>query len=912
LQTIRRDTCPFINLPEAANKDEIFSLACVKLEPIRLTPQSAKNEAAMKATATEAPERSIPAEDALRLVIDTTPTLIHTARPDGYIDYFNKAWLEFFGKSLEDVRGWRWTDSVHPEDVTGIIQKWQTSLESGEPFEAEARVRRCDGSYRAFLHRKAPLRDEHGTIVKWFGSSIDIEDRKRAENSPPLEAQLQATLNVIPAYTWYAVPSGTLIFVNERTADYLGLPKDHPLRLGIDTGAAWDSHIPFLHADDHQQARRVWSTCLRTGSAGEVTFRVRNAQGGYRWFLSRSEPLRTTDGTLRYWIGVNLDIEERKQAEFYLAEGERLAHMGSWSLTATGICDYWSRELYEINGFDPAKGVPTIPEFLTHVHPDDRERITNTIDQMMAKGLGADVKYRFVHPERGIRFVRGVGEPVYEEGLVTRFVGTTLDITEQEQLTQELQRQQAELERQQAYLAQAQALSCTGSFGWNVSTGDLYWSEETFEILEYKRTVKPTLELVFKRVHPGDVAAMQQTIERASQDAKDLDFEHRLLMPGGSIKHVHVLAQPFKDQSGNVEFVGAVMDVTASKKAFQEIKALKDELYKENIVLREEVDKTSMFEEVVVTSPVLQAVLARAAKVAPTDSTVLITGETGTGKELIARAIHKRSQRSARAFVSVNCAAIPQSLITSELFGHEKGAFTGATQRRLGRFELAEGGTLFLDEIGELPIETQIALLRVLQEREFERIGGTESLRADVRVIAATNRDLEAAIAAGTFRSDLFYRLNVFPIRLPPLRERKEDIQPLVSYFVDRFAKRAGRKISGIRKSALDSLQSYSWPGNIRELQNVIERSLIVCETDEFTIDKSWLSGGPAATRSADQALIETSAPGERELIEAALAQTKGKVSGLSGAAAKLGIPASTLESKIRSLKINKYRFKEH
>jgi transcriptional regulator with GAF, ATPase, and Fis domain len=307
----------------------------------------------------------------------------------------------------------------------------------------------------------------------------------------------------------------------------------------------------------------------------------------------------------------------------------------------------------------------------------------------------------------------------------------------------------------------------------------------------------------------------------------------------------------------------------------------------------------------------LQTVLARAAKVAPTDSTVLILGETGTGKELIARAIHKRSQRSTRAFVSVNCAAIPPSLITSELFGHEKGAFTGAIQRRLGRFELAEGGTLFLDEVGELPMETQIALLRVLQEREFERVGGTEPLRADVRVIAATNRDLHGAITADTFRSDLFYRLNVFPITLPPLRERKEDIPALASYFVDRYAKRAGRKIRGIRKRALDLLESYSWPGNIRELQNIIERSLIVCETDEFTIDKSWLSSGPVSTRYGGHASIETSAPDERDLIEAALAQTKGKVSGSSGAAAKMGLPASTLESKIRSLKINKYRFKE-
>ena len=305
-------------------------------------------------------------------------------------------------------------------------------------------------------------------------------------------------------------------------------------------------------------------------------------------------------------------------------------------------------------------------------------------------------------------------------------------------------------------------------------------------------------------------------------------------------------------------------------------------------MLREELGKTSMFEEVIGTSPVLQMVLARAAKVAPTDSTVLIMGETGTGKELIARAIHKRSKRSERPFISVNCAAVPSSLIMSELFGHEKGAFTGAVQRRLGRFELAEGGTIFLDEVGDLPMETQIALLRVLQEREFERVGGTEVLRADVRVISATNRDLQAAIADGAFRSDLYYRLNVFPIKLPPLRERKEDVPLLVNYFVDRYAKRAGKKIKHIQKKALEALQEYSWPGNVRELQNVIERSLIIGETNEFSIDKSWVANEPQPSGSAptDQKL------NERQRIEAALAQSNGKIAGASGAAAKLGMPA--------------------
>jgi transcriptional regulator with GAF, ATPase, and Fis domain len=297
--------------------------------------------------------------------------------------------------------------------------------------------------------------------------------------------------------------------------------------------------------------------------------------------------------------------------------------------------------------------------------------------------------------------------------------------------------------------------------------------------------------------------------------------------------------------------------------------------------------------------------------VAPADSTVLVTGETGTGKELVARAIHKRSHRSSRAFVSVNCAAIPRDLIASELFGHEKGAFTGATHRRLGRFESAEGGTIFLDEVGELPLETQIALLRVLQEREFQRVGANESVKADVRVVAATNRDLKAAIAEGKFREDLFYRLNVFPIEVPPLRERREDIALLVEYFVDRFASKAGKTITGIGKKSMEVLQAYSWPGNIRELQNVIERSVIVCESENLSVDESWLERIAPASDSGSQPLSERLTAKEKEIIEAALAETNGKVSGPRGAAARLGMPQSTLDSKIRSLKIDKYRFRK-
>jgi len=348
------------------------------------------------------------------------------------------------------------------------------------------------------------------------------------------------------------------------------------------------------------------------------------------------------------------------------------------------------------------------------------------------------------------------------------------------------------------------------------------------------------------------------------------------------------------------------------QKAVEEIRALKDQLYEENLALRDEIDQASMFEEIVGASPALQAVLTWVAKVGPTDSTVLITGETGTGKELIARAIHKRSRRSGRAFVSVNCAALAASLISSELFGHEKGAFTGATHRRLGRFELADGGTIFLDEVGELPPETQVALLRVLQEREFERVGGTQPVRVDVRVIAATNRDLKAATASGAFRQDLFYRLNVFPIDVPPLRKRLDDILVLVEHLVRRYARIAGKNIRSVDKNTLELFESYDWPGNIRELQNVIERSVILTSGDVLRVDESWLSKKPSQhSNSVELSNVRGSdRDEERKIIEAALRGSRGRVSGPLGAAAKLKVPPTTLENKIKALNIRKSLFK--
>jgi PAS domain S-box-containing protein len=420
--------------------------------------------------------------------------------------------------------------------------------------------------------------------------------------------------------------------------------------------------------------------------------------------------------------------------------------------------------------------------------------------------------------------------------------------------------------------------------------------------------------------HPEDLPRIQKALEDAAATGQPFEVEGRIRRHDGVFRWFLIRCNPQRDQSGAVvRWYGTDIDIDKRKRAeselagaFEEIKRLKDRLQDENVALREQIDQTLMFEEIVGASPALRAVLSAVSHVAPTDSTVLLLGETGTGKELFARAIHKNSGRSQRSFVSISCSAIPQALIASELFGHEKGAFTGAQQRRLGRFELANGGTLFLDEIGELPLDTQVALLRVLQEREFERVGGTQPIKADVRVIAATNRDLSAAVTAGGFRSDLFYRLNVFPIEIPPLRRRQEDIDLLVEYFVYRYARNAGKKISGIDKRSLDLLRKYPWPGNIRELQNIIERTIILCESTTLSIDESWLSKPPAAKRLTKQSnLFKPMSPeDEKATIEAALRDSEGRVYGPSGAAEKLGIPRSTLESKIRNLKINKHRFR--
>ncbi len=481
-------------------------------------------------------------------------------------------------------------------------------------------------------------------------------------------------------------------------------------------------------------------------------------------------------------------------------------------------------------------------------------------------------------------------EPTRDAGRdVTNWNGIALDVEERKRVEQKLRQDEQQFRTITNLIPQyITVLAPDGMV--------LYVNQVALERLDIQMEDVQKKDLFWLPFHPDDVERVRE--ERLEGLSREIPFELevRIRLRNGQYRWHLVQYNPERDERGGViRWYATATDIDDRKKA-------EEGLRNENLVLREDLDRFSMFDDIIGSSKPMREVLQQVAKVAPSDSTVLILGETGTGKEMIARALHRRSHRSARVFVRVNCAAIPQSLIASELFGHERGAFTGALQRRVGRFEAAQGGTLFLDEVGDLPMETQIALLRVLQERELERVGSHYPISVDVRLIAATHRDLRAAVAARTFREDLFYRLHVFPIALPPLRERAEDIPVLVEYFVGQYAQKAAKAIRHIAKQSLDRMKAYRWPGNIRELQNVVERAMILTDTDTFAVDESWLKCEPASSNRQKglSALTER----EVEVIEAALAESHGRI---SGAAAKLGIPRQTLESKIKRLGIDRH-----
>ena len=581
-------------------------------------------------------------------------------------------------------------------------------------------------------------------------------------------AERQTILDAIPAIAWCKSPDGSNEFVNQRWQEYTGIPAEEA------RGHGWQKAV---HPEDLPKLSEKWAEIVASGTSGEFEGRLRRHDGTFRWVLARFEPVRDDAGQIVRWYGTSTDIDALKQAEEKVREDERALRR---------ITD-------------------AIPENIVILDPD--------------------------------------GVPLYANRATLDYTGLTM--------------------------------------------ADVARSDFRARVF-----------------HPGDLERVRDQRQAALANGVPFEFELRALSRHGQYRWFLTRYKPFHDEDGRlVRWYATGTDIDDRKRA-------EDRTRNENVALREDIVRSSMFEEIVGSSDALRTMVTQIAKVAPTDSTVLIQGETGTGKELIARAIHNRSRRAGRAFIRVNCAAMPLSLIASELFGHEKGAFTGALQRRPGRFESADGGTIFLDEIGELPHETQIALLRVLQERDFERVGGNEAISVDVRVLAATNKDLAQAVRQGVFREDLFYRLNVFPIHVPALRDRVGDIPLLVQYLVERYARKAGKGIRRLSKETLDLFEAYHWPGNIRELQNVIERAVILSDAEEFRVDASWLTGAPAKPAVPSGSLAGDLAQREKAVIESALREARGVIGGATGAAAKLGIPRQTLESKLRKLGIDRYRFK--
>ena len=836
----------------------------------------------------------------------------------GEIHWSAETFRIFGFESTSTVTLARIVERTHPQDRAMVQQLLERVPRERSPFDVEHRLLMADGAVKYLRVVGRP--HGQGDRCEFVGAVTDITEtrladealRRSGEELAAQRAQLDELFNQAPEGIVLVDVQDNVLRVNPEFCRIFGYTSDEVIGRSVNGLIAPEE----LRGEADEYSRQIksgkklnWETIRRRKDGSRVhvsLLAVPIFNGG----------IQIGDYAIYRDISARKRAEEAlRQSEKHLVEAQRLSHSSSfvWRLER-GDATHLSQEWYRIFGFDPADGMPGWDARLSRVHAEDKSRWQRTIERAIVDKADYDVEFRIVLPDGTLKDIHTVGHPVLDAfGALVEFVGSSTDVTERRRseilLRESEERFRTIFDKAGTGIALG-ALPRGGPIDNNPALRAMLGCtrEELLRLEIYD-------ELTCEEDRERDAVLFE---ELCAGKHETLRQEKHMILKDGRSVWANVVFTLLRDSEGRPKNIIAMHeDITHLKKAesdlqraLEEIEKLRDQLYHENIALREEIDRSSMFEEIVGESPALQDVLAHVVKVAKAESTVLITGETGTGKELIARAIHKRSPRAARAFISVNCAAIPQSLISSELFGHEKGAFTGAVQRRLGRFELAEGGTIFLDEIGELPLDTQIALLRVLQEREFERVGGTKVIRANVRVIAATNRNLHAAIDAGTFRRDLFYRLNVFPIEMPPLRKRKEDIALLVEYFIDRYATKAGKRIRGINRATLERLKSYSWPGNIRELQNVIERSVIVCETENFTVDERWLGGEPEERNQVPGVLAKMPAAQERQTIEAALAEAQGRISGPAGAAAKLGIPASTLDSKIKTFKINKHRFK--
>src|ERR1700730_3316928 len=794
--------------------------------------------------------------------VDAIPTLAWSARPDGSAEFLNRRWLDYTGLSAEEASDWGWTAALHTEDRDKVMDCWRRLLDSGEAGEMEGRLRRHDGDYRWFLFRAEPLRDESGNIFKWYGANTDIEDRKRAE---ALLAAEKRTLEMIASGACLAdilerlcetvdaqasnIKSAVMLMdadgMHLRTAAGPRLAKGWieaitPLEIGPTVGSCGSAAfmkqrviVSDIATDPLWSNHRSRALSCGGGAAWSQPLLSKNQDVLGTFGMYYTEPRTPSETDLRLIEGaghiavIAIEGERTKEAVRSAFEGVRNSEARlrkiidtiptlAWCSLPDGTGIFWNRRWHEYTGLslEVARGWG----WQDAIHPEDLKEITDKWLGFLASGQPGDVEGRLRRFDGVYRWFLFRAEPLRDEsGNIVNWYGTDTDIEDLKRAEAKLRRDEEELRRMTDAIPQTIIV-------FNPDGKVIYANRVALEYTGLSLDEVLADDFRARVFHPDDVRRLREEHHKALSSSVPFENEQRALGKDGKYRWFLIRYNPLLDESGQViRWYATGTDIDDRKRA-------EDRMRNETVALREEIVRSSMFEEIVGSSEALRKVLEQVSRVAPTDSTVLIQGETGTGKELIARAIHNRSNRANRAFIRVNCAAIPPSLIASELFGHEKGSFTGATQRRLGRFESADGGTIFLDEVADLPPETQVALLRVLQEREFERVGGSQTVSVDVRVIAATNRDLTTSLAEGTFRQDLFYRLNGFPIRLPALRERFSDIPLLVGYLIDRYAKKLGKKIRNIDKKTIEFFHAYDWPGNIRELQNVVERAVILSE----------------------------------------------------------------------------------
>src|SRR5215469_5870977 len=634
------------------------------------------------------------AESELRQLVDLVPQCMCVDGVDGEVLYANEPLLDFFGFTLQEAQASDFrTRGFHPDDLDRVRAAREDAVSRGVPWEVETRLRRKDGQYRWFLIRFNPLRDEPGNIIRWYAAGTDIHDRKQAE------AELRQLVDAVPQHIVVLDGEGRRLHTNQPVLEYHGYTLEEFLVVDY-------SHC--FHPDDLNSFECKLREGIASGEPWETEVRVHRKDGQYRWFLTRTNPLRDDQGRVVRWYVSRTDIEDRKRAEHEVRQIVDAVPQHIVVYSADGRRIYPNK--VTLDYFDWTLADFLDDEHVTRIfHPEDVASFYEQKARGILSGASFNVEARVIRKDGQYRWFLFLFKPFRnEQGEIVRWYATGTDIEDRKQAEQAMR-------RSETYLAEAQRLSHTGSFAHDPVRGEItYWSEEAYRTFGFDPAKGPvTYQQARSRVHPEDLEKFEEARESGIREKRGTSVDFRVVLPDGSIKYVHCVSRPFLDASGEVvELVGTNMDVTeqrlahaALEKAFQEIKQLKEELYRENLALKEEIDQTSLFEEIVGSSEPLRRVLVQVTKVARADSTVLISGETGTGKELVARAIHKRSARASRAFVSVNCAAIPAALIGSELFGHEKGAFTGATQRRLGRFELAEGGTLFLDEVGDLPAE---------------------------------------------------------------------------------------------------------------------------------------------------------------------------------------------------------------